>query len=755
MSISNDKASTAGEIALPAANYKLYCWKVRNGSAVRAGETIALAIRKDTSTTASTIASVVEPTKEAADAPSKHKRATKRRRPGVNPTTETMKSDESNGIAASKDADFTSAEIESKDSTEQQVAIVAQTDGILSMGPRHSKGGIEVIGSIEVCFHPTVVDGLCAVCGKATGPTDNTLSSDSNGDTAANGPQSANTNSDDNNRKMSRVTVSGLTVTVSDAEGRRMAQHDKQRLIKQQKLSLVLDLDHTLVHATSDVRARQHLGREDVRSLVLSVLEEPTPHQQQMYMQHFVKIRPHVKEFLEGALSLYEIGVYTMGTRHYAENICMLLSRHMVGANCDQVDLEHLRHRVAHLEAEVEREERSKAYQADQMKKASDEVFEHAALKPSSDSELNGSTPLASDDVVMNGSGEDTTKATGSNGEERHGKKRKHVTFEELPPNSRQKTEHKTSADHLEELKLVLDEAERMERLAVVMRNRLFGSRVVSRTDVVDLGRDVKSLKRIFPCGGTMAAVVDDREDVWANAGDINSARRGDPPENLLIVRPYHWGPFVGFADVNNASGDDLSGEDPDNGPETDDQLVKTMDILDRLHKQYYSPSNNEPNRRSVPEILRGIRHQVLAGAKLVLSGLVPLHKQNMADGSAKPRPAVVRYAESMGAVVMPSVKNGVTHVVAAKDGTDKTIAARKLRSCVVVKASWLMECIWSLRREDEAHHLLGPVVRPDRPSNATEASMDSKKEGSSTSSSEDDDDWAAAFESELMESES
>jgi RNA polymerase II subunit A-like phosphatase len=135
---------------------------------------------------------------------------------------------------------------------------------------------------------------------------------------------------------MSRVTVSGLTVTVSDEEGRRMAEQDTERLRKQKKLSLVLDLDHTLVHATNDVRARHYLNRLDVRTLVLPMLEEPSPQQQNLFMQHFVKLRPYVKEFLEYASPKFEIGVYTMGTRDYAEQICMLIARHMVDAQCDQ-----------------------------------------------------------------------------------------------------------------------------------------------------------------------------------------------------------------------------------------------------------------------------------------------------------------------------------------------------------------------------------------------------------------------------------
>jgi hypothetical protein len=47
--------------------------------------------------------------------------------------------------------------------------------------------------------------------------------------------------------------------------------------------------------------------------------------------------------------------------------------------------------------------------------------------------------------------------------------------------------------------------------------------------------------------------------DVWQMP--VTSTRRGvEPPE--FVTRPtYHWGPFLGFADVNNASGADLGGE--------------------------------------------------------------------------------------------------------------------------------------------------------------------------------------------------
>ena len=81
---------------------------------------------------------------------------------------------------------------------------------------------------------------------------------------------------------------------------------------------------------------------------------------------------------------------------------------------------------------------------------------------------------------------------------------------------------------------------------------------------------------------------MDDREDVWANADNNATGRPGEPPENLLLVKPYHWKPFKGYADVNNSSGNDLSKSDDGpnlihptiNDEEDDMQLVSDDKFL-------------------------------------------------------------------------------------------------------------------------------------------------------------------------------
>jgi hypothetical protein len=136
-----------------------------------------------------------------------------------------------------------------------------------------------------------------------------------------------------------------------------------------------------------------------------------------------------------------------------------------------------------------------------------------------------------------------------------------------------------------------------------------------------------------------------------------------------------------------------------------------------------------------------------------------------------------------------------VTHVVAAKDGTEKIQRARRIPTIQVVKASWLMECLWSLTRGDERQHrfppssaaatssslasslpksLVATPLQPPPPMSLPAVShhhanytlvlpldprMESTTSSSSSSSSDDDDDddedeedFAASFENELLE---
>lgn len=255
------------------------------------------------------------------------------------------------------------------------------------------------------------------------------------------------------------------------------------------------------------------------------------------------------------------------------------------------------------------------------------------------------------------------------------------------------------------------------------------------------------------------AAILDDREDVWANASNNTSGRPGEPPDNLLLVKPYHWQPFNGYADVNNSSGQDLTkiGDDTrgnldeiDN--DDDEQLLWTADILRRLHDRYYSRSLSDEEREelSVPTLLQQMRKETFNQSpkvNIVFSGLIPVNMQ------LKNRPHVVRYAEELGAKVLPRISNDVTHVVAARDRSEKIGQARReVPGCYIVHTSWLMECYWSLYRRDVRPHHMGAVppqpVKQHPPGNAARQPEPSHQ---LSDGDESDDDFADDLEKEMM----
>lgn len=782
----------------------LQTWKCKDGSLVHAGESIAIARpATDSDDSRSSNASQMATTDAASR--SSHKRPNRRRRPTPATTPSVVKADISQPpSAAGSETDSKNAiasiqeRLASKLSSDKSVTgggkrgessppppstsskgsvkqIVAPMTGILKLLSSEKKEAEAThnklcIGYIEECSHPTLLEGICVVCGiSMTQRGQNEDNREGQSSPSIVPVPSAHLLA--RGAKTSRVTVSGgVTMTVSADEGQKLAKQHTDRLLQQAKLSLVLDLDHTLVHATADPRAQQFHDKDDVRTLRLPLMEgapnhAAIPHGPPVFMQHFVKLRPHLRNFLKSVQPDYELTVYTAGTRQYAEEITIVLCRHVVGSTLDIGDLERMRYHVHMARLEY------------QKLKSLDDIAEKSAM-----------------DVADKGNGVD---GNDSKSGEPAVKKRKVVSFGAPPSNnegwggeSSGAVKSSARSDHMTKEKLVLleaelEKAEELEKRAWDLRQKLFGSRVVSRTDVGDLGRDVKSLRRIFPCGGTMTAVVDDREDVWANAVDNSvDTIKGEPPSNLLLVRPYHWQPFSGFADVNNAAGEDLSGgqdrknEDP--SEEKDVQLVWTSRILKGLHRRYYRQDIS--NRKSVPELLAQMRTQVLKDATIVLSGLVPLHKKVL--GTHQTRPPIIRYAQSLGANVscflalalriegkdlqfyhmthrtfflnqlVDDVSPGVTHVVASRDGTDKCLSARKTPGCVLVKAAWLVECYWSMTRRDTESHMFASVsakeVSQRIATPGDTSTIKASKNDTDESEGEDDgvdDEFAASFE--------
>lgn len=154
-----------------------------------------------------------------------------------------------------------------------------------------------VIIRIEECSHPIVMKGLCAECGQDLTQLQST-----------NGNQQI---------PISTATVSMVhsvpELMVSSEQAEQLGREDQQRLHRNKKLVLMVDLDQTLIHTTE-----QHCQRMSNKGIFHFQLGRGEP------MLH-TRLRPHCKEFLEKIAKLYELHVFTFGSRLYAHTIAGFL----------------------------------------------------------------------------------------------------------------------------------------------------------------------------------------------------------------------------------------------------------------------------------------------------------------------------------------------------------------------------------------------------------------------------------------------
>ena len=185
------------------------------------------------------------------------------------------------------------------------------TTWYITEGQVITRPGTAVAEVEEPCKHEVQFGGMCAECGKdMTTVHFNTVTRDT--------------------ARATVNTVHGQTaLLVSQAEASRSDEEAKRRLLSSRKLSLVVDLDQTIIHATvdptvaewqSDTSNPNYAAVKDVRAFQLV---DDGPGARGCW--YYIKLRPGLKEFLENISRVYELHIYTMGTRAYAQNIAQIV----------------------------------------------------------------------------------------------------------------------------------------------------------------------------------------------------------------------------------------------------------------------------------------------------------------------------------------------------------------------------------------------------------------------------------------------
>jgi RNA polymerase II subunit A-like phosphatase len=163
----------------------------------------------------------------------------------------------------------------------------------------------------EACKHEVQFGNLCADCGKdMTTVTYNTVALDT-----------------------ARATVNAVhghtSLLVSRAEASKSDDEAKRRLLSSRKLSLVVDLDQTIIQATVDPtvaewqRDPQNPNYPAVKDVRAFQLIDDGPGARGCW--YYIKLRPGLQEFLATISRYYELHIYTMGTRTYAQSIAKIV----------------------------------------------------------------------------------------------------------------------------------------------------------------------------------------------------------------------------------------------------------------------------------------------------------------------------------------------------------------------------------------------------------------------------------------------
>ena len=134
----------------------------------------------------------------------------------------------------------------------------------------------------------------------------------------------------DSERAQFNITHGSVRLLVSQKEASRAEEDSKKRLLNAKKLSLIVDLDQTVIHTTcertiaewqADPDNPNYDAVKDVKSFQLA--DDNVAHVAANW--YYVKMRPGLAEFFDQMSKLYEMHIYTMATRAYAQAVAKII----------------------------------------------------------------------------------------------------------------------------------------------------------------------------------------------------------------------------------------------------------------------------------------------------------------------------------------------------------------------------------------------------------------------------------------------
>ncbi|KAH6917087.1 hypothetical protein BKA70DRAFT_1382097 [Coprinopsis sp. MPI-PUGE-AT-0042] len=551
---------------------------------------------------------------------------------------------------------------------------------------------------IEPCKHGMQLGGMCVVCGKDMTEIDYTGYSDAS-------------------RASIQMTHSAFGPTVSFEEAQRIERETANHLLKSRRLSLIVDLDQTIVHATVDptvgewitegeaweARQASKVNRsttpkddadsdassdeedsdeeecnpnwealKDVKKFTLgpesfgTAATRKAPGKQRVVehdgCMYYIKPRPGWEQFLLDASKKYELHVYTMGTRAYAEQVCKaidpagrifgnrILSRDESGS-LTQKSLQRLFPCDTSMVVIIDDRADVWDWSPNLVKVIPYDFFVgigdiNSTFLPKLDaSSLTPPPPQVSTDKESK-----TTNGALPNPLAKDG----------------------TTADGNETV-IAQDKT-----ILVNENNAALDAQLEERP----LAKKEKELQE-----HEEAAELEQTESPTPSASES--------PDPTPQSHHHHRKALLKNDDI---------------------ELQRVGKILNEVHERFFSSYESDKQKHlsgsklyDVTRIIPRIRTEALEGCHILFSGLIPLDtRPDTTD--------IWRSATMFGARCYTELSKEVTHVVAAKLGTVKVDMARKRGGIAIVSQAWLSESIAQWRRMDETPYLFEdatPSVAP------------------------------------------
>lgn len=500
----------------------------------------------------------------------------------------------------------------------------------------------------ESCSHGIQFQGLCALCGQDM--TDFNWAAETR----------------DTERAPINMVHDQVNLTVSASQAERTEQALQRRLLQSRKLSLVVDLDQTIIQACIDPTVGEwqrdptnpnHEAVKDVKTFQL----DDGPYGLARRCWYYIKLRPGLEAFLRRISEMYELHVYTMGTRAYAQNVARVvdpdkklfgnrvISRDENG-NIYTKSLQRLFPVSTHMVVIID--DRSDVWPRNRpnlIKVSPYEFFKGIG-------DINSSFLPKRHDLLTS----DTGKANGA------GKRDKKETV------------YRNSKNEIAAVESVLDMTGGDE--SALTQKQLEDQERAFEKQIKD--RPLQVLQEKL-----------DREDEEAERATVQSEDGSESQSRSSSPHPHR----------HRVLHDD------------DEELKYLEQHLTHLHKTYYDhydrmqeemqqASRDSDTMASVPDvghILEELKSKVLVGCKIVLSGVLP-------RGVDIYRSEIGLQIMSFGAELCTEVRRDVTHLVvnAMQPGREKLLAARRRPHIKIVSQEWLADCFSRWTLVDETPYL-------------------------------------------------